>query len=317
VALRAAVGGRQGGTILARAETDWRGRFVLEEVPPTEEACLEVEADFYLTYRGPSLSIPAGADLELRIVTLHFGGSLSGEVLDGDGVRLPQAEVVLSRRDSIGSGQTVVSRTDSRGTFRLSGLAPGEYAMEVRHDGAIAARFAGMWIEADVPTVQIQLHLDGSPLIFSEEPDAQMFRVYRAERIIAVASRRFESLEEIQAYVDAMVASWWWRSELPRVEAIEVRMAKEETDPARGGPDLLWDGARGAWKAEATGHMELPTWAWSELVVLHEAAHVLSPLDKHGPTFARTLHYLIWRMLGEAAAAELALAYAAEGVQWW
>jgi hypothetical protein len=53
-----------------------------------------------------------------------------------------------------------------------------------------------------------------------------------------------------------------------------------------------------------------------ELVVLHETAHVLSPRSKHGPPFARNFHQVVSRMLCEAAASELALAYAAEGVSW-
>lgn len=316
VALRARSAARGEGAFFARAETDWQGRFVLDDVPSAEEAWLEVEALYYLGGRGPPFSIPAGEDLQVRTVMLHFGATLHGEVMDGEGLRLPHAEVAFALRGAADGNPAASSRTDSKGTFLLSGLAPGEYAIEVRIDGSIAASFAGLWVQADAPTVQIQLRLDGSSLTFPEEQDLQQFRVYRAEKIVDIGSRRIESIDEIQAYVDDMIASAWWRSEFAGIEAIEVRMGKEETDLARGGADLFWDEAEDSWEAGASGHIELPPWAWTELVVLHEVAHVLSPGSKHGPLFARSFHHLVARKLGESAASELALAYAAEGVSW-
>jgi hypothetical protein len=72
---------------IARAETDWEGRFVLEDVPACEEAWVEIDALYYLHYRGPSFSVPGGKDLDSGAVILHFGGSIDGEVVDGDGRR--------------------------------------------------------------------------------------------------------------------------------------------------------------------------------------------------------------------------------------
>ena len=87
-------------------------------------------------------------------------------------------------------------------------------------------------------------------------------------------------------------------------------------DPARGGPDSVQDEARLAPESWGSGHIELPRWAWNELTVLHEVAHVVSPGSAHGPLFARNFQFLVLNMLGGPAASELSLAYAAEGVSW-
>jgi hypothetical protein len=68
---------------------------------------------------------------------------------------------------------------------------------------------------------------------------------------------RFESLEEIEDYVDDMIASRWWESRFPHVRAVEVRMGRGE-DPARGGIDSAQEETATPWESWGSGHIELP-----------------------------------------------------------
>ena len=300
---------------LARGETDWQGNFAFDDVRAIEEAYIEVQALYYLSFQGQSFSIPPGEELEIAPVTLHFGGSIHGEVRDGERREYSHADVRLTPRVPGGQGTVNPGRTDSKGTLLLSGIEPGEYTVDVLSNDVVLASIGSLWVRADAPTVKIHVRLDELSLTFPRDQDPQQFRVYRTEKIVSIGATRFVSLAEIQGYVDGMIASGWWKSEFPEIRAIEVRAGQEE-DPARGGVDSVPQPTETAWESWGSGHIELPPWAWRELVVLHEVAHVVSPGSEHGQLFARNFHYLVKRMLGEAAAAELSMAYGVEGVAW-
>jgi len=62
----------------------------------------------------------------------------------------------------------------------------------------------------------------------------------------------------------------------------------------------------------------MPRWARSELVLLHEAAHCLTPaaFAAHGPEYAGTLLALTRRAMGPATAQALEDAFARHRVRW-
>jgi outer membrane cobalamin receptor len=72
---------------------------------------------------GPA---PAGAD----IAALVTGGSVSGTVATNDGKPIRDAVITLQ-----GANQAPASHTDAKGYFRITGLAPGTYAVRVSAAG--------------------------------------------------------------------------------------------------------------------------------------------------------------------------------------
>ena len=300
--------------LLARGRTDWEGTFHLDDVRPAREAVLEIEALYYLGYRSPSFSVGPGEVVELAPVILHFGASLQGEVREGALRGVPDAEVVFTSRNFKEGANPPSSRTDIRGTFLMSGLESAEYAFEVKTEEGALLSSGSLWVHADAPTRKVEIDVEGRRLTLSED-DPQQFHLYRAEKILSIGTTRFESLEEIREYVSEMIASSWWRSAFPEVRSIRV-MKGRESDLARGGTDSVPDEAESSPEELMDGGIELPSWGWNELTVLHELAHVPSPQERHGRLFARNFHLLVSRMLGDLAASEMAQAFEAEGVRW-
>ncbi len=119
--------------------------------------------------------------------------------------------------------------------------------------------------------------------------DNQRARLYRAEFEVD-AGRRLPTVPVLQAYVDALAAAGWFRARWPD-RAFEVR------------PGF---GHRRA-TADADGVLQMPKWARSELVVLHEVAHCVTPWSfaSHGPEYAGVLLCLVRRAIGPGPAQAL------------
>lgn len=109
--------------------------------------------------------------------------------------------------------------------------------------------------------------------------------------------RRFGSVESVQLYVDKVLALNWVRAQWDRASAtVSVR--------ARAGE-------RAAHYENATATIAVPlhssgsAWALRELVVLHELAHHLEPLDSgfapHGPEFVERYLELVSEIIGGEA----------------
>ena len=131
--------------------------------------------------------------------------------------------------------------------------------------------------------------------------DSQRARLYRAEGLVD-AGRRLPTVERMQAWVDALLASDWfvarWGS-----KSLEVR------------PGF---GHRRATADQVNGVLQMPKWARSELVLLHEVAHCITPptVASHGPEYAGVLLALARRGMSPATAQRLEDAFAAERVRW-
>ena len=131
--------------------------------------------------------------------------------------------------------------------------------------------------------------------------DSQRARLYRAEGTVD-AGRRLPTVGRMQAWVDGLVATEWFVARWGE-RSIEVR------------PGF---GHRRATADAVNGVLQMPKWARSELVMLHEIAHCLTPLTlaSHGPEYAGVLLALARRGIGPGTAQLLEDAFARERVRW-
>ena len=130
--------------------------------------------------------------------------------------------------------------------------------------------------------------------------DSQRARLYRAEGEVD-AGRRLPTVAKMQAYVDEIAGAQWFLARWGE-RAFEVR------------PGF---GHRRA-TADEHGVLQMPKWARSELVLLHEMAHCLTPrsVASHGPEYAGVLLALSRRAMSPGTAQSLEDAFARQRVRW-
>lgn len=130
----------------------------------------------------------------------------------------------------------------------------------------------------------------------SRPRDTQRARLYRAEKPSGGLHPRpeFDRAREVQAWVNRITRSRWWRGRFPRCGWINVKDGR---------------GRRVACGTRYWNHGEvrLPRWSRSRLVILHEVAHCVQPRGtaSHGPEFARLYLDLVRRWIGPEEAARL------------
>ena len=130
--------------------------------------------------------------------------------------------------------------------------------------------------------------------------DNQRAKLYRAEFEVD-AGRRLPTVDRMQAYVDGLVRLQWFAARWPD-RGFEVR------------PGF---GHRRA-TADVNGVLQMPKWARSELVLLHEVAHCLTPWSfaSHGPEYAGVLLSIVRHGMGPARAQTLEDAFDRNRVRW-
>jgi putative metallohydrolase (TIGR04338 family) len=130
--------------------------------------------------------------------------------------------------------------------------------------------------------------------------DSQRARLYRAEDEVGVG-RRLSTVPLLQAYVDALAATSWF----------EARWGSRTFDVRPG------HGHRRA-TAARDGVLQMPRWARTEVVVLHEVAHCLTPVEfpAHGPEYAGVLLSLVRRAIDPGTGQRLEDAFGRHGVRW-
>ncbi len=130
--------------------------------------------------------------------------------------------------------------------------------------------------------------------------DSQRARLYRAEGQVG-AGRRLPTVERMQAWVDAMAATDWFLA----------RWGARTFDVRPG------YGHRRA-TADQNGVLQMPKWARTELVLVHEVSHCLTPATcaSHGPEYAGVLLTVARRAMGPGTAQLLEDAFARERVRW-
>jgi len=114
----------------------------------------------------------------------------------------------------------------------------------------------------------------------------QQANVYAAESRIA-HGRWFDSIEEVQAFVDSLTASDWWFA--PHVVRVEVSRLVSKN----------WAGVGCTDDEHNAGTIALTKNGQNELTVLHEVAHTITHKGGgHGPVWVRNYLKLVYYVLG-------------------
>ena len=139
--------------------------------------------------------------------------------------------------------------------------------------------------------------------------DFQKSKVYAAESDMSEKGARFESVQDIQQFVDKICGSRWFRNRFGRVIRIVVRDGRGRRSACGKG----WNNIDGRY-----GIIKLPRWSRYTKYILHEIAHVVMPgnTPAHGREFAKILLQLVARWMGNEAAQELRAAYRQRGVKY-
>lgn len=131
--------------------------------------------------------------------------------------------------------------------------------------------------------------------------DNQKQRVYDSELRVG---RRFKTVPEMQAYVDKITESAWYRKNVARPKRIVVKDGRGRRSAA-------------GWRElDGRGVVAMPHWSRSEVVLLHEMAHTIEVWGKHGPRWAGVFLGLIDRKLGREAAENQMAKFRERGVEW-
>lgn len=139
--------------------------------------------------------------------------------------------------------------------------------------------------------------------------DFQRKRVYDAEEILKDRSRRFETVEEIEAYTKKITRSRWFKKRWPRLKRLDIWNGRANS---RG---------LGSYRGLGWGVLRLPRWCRWESYILHELAHVVTGTQYkfvpfHGREFCKNYLALIGRWMGKEAAKDLRQSFREHRVKW-
>ena len=133
----------------------------------------------------------------------------------------------------------------------------------------------------------------------------QQDELYAAEHEVPWTGDSFESIEQVQEWVDRLRESAWWERNFPNVRKVYVEKHVKGRMDGAGLDDV--------------GHGVVPWWpGWGEMLMLHEVCHVLT--DKrfgnaaHSPWFCRMYLEMVSTYLGPEVYLELQKAMDRHGV---
>lgn len=144
----------------AEAKTDRDGKYRLDRLGEGEWR-VEVRSRVRMQWspiaaKVLTASVRDGETTALEAVTLPRGGKLSGKLIDANGA----IAVMILPNDQGGAPHTIRARTADDGTFTLADLAPGIYAVHVRHDRFGFSSARGVEIKAG-ETTALELFFSG------------------------------------------------------------------------------------------------------------------------------------------------------------
>lgn len=121
--------------------------------------------------------------------------------------------------------------------------------------------------------------------------DSQRSKVYSCEYVLRdagmVGRERLETVEEMQAWVNKLLASAWWKKHYRSVSKVTVKDGR---------------GQRRALAHTWRNTISMPKWSRSKGVIIHELAHLVTPLaaPSHGWEFCANYLELVRHFLGQA-----------------
>jgi uncharacterized protein (DUF2141 family) len=132
-----------GGLSKQTTDTDENGAFTFAELPAGRYDVSAIKAAYLKTSYGATRPERTGTPIALTdgqqvtTITLKMwrGGVITGLLLDPKGRPLPSAAVSVRRFQFVNGARTIATTTsgsattDDRGTYRIFGLPPGEYAV--------------------------------------------------------------------------------------------------------------------------------------------------------------------------------------------
>ncbi len=140
-------------SIVARAATDYEGRYRLTNVPAGRYTLMAIapalvgESEDTYGLTGKMVTIAEGETVEKIDFALVKGGVITGRVTDGDGLpvvgerlQLNQADrSVQNRRRGLSNINPFMYETDDRGVYRLYGIAPGRYTISIGESAEVGS----------------------------------------------------------------------------------------------------------------------------------------------------------------------------------
>ena len=135
------------------------------------------------------------------------------------------------------------------------------------------------------------------------ERDTQRSKVYRAESAADISGKRYETIPEIEAYLNRVFLHEWFKRHHPRARGFVVKDGRGRSKACGGA--LGWRSVK----------MSLPKWSRCEGVILHELAHGLTEIEWgrgtawHGWEFCKTFLELVKHYQGKEAGERLRLSF--------
>jgi Carboxypeptidase regulatory-like domain len=135
---------------LGQTTADDRGRFIIAGLPAGEFVISAskpgyVDAREYDPTAAPNVALSSGSRATLTL-RLQAGGAITGTVFDRDGTPARginvEIEARLNQLGRIVWAPRLSTRTNSRGEYRLSGLAGGSYIVAAQHPPLLDGPFA-------------------------------------------------------------------------------------------------------------------------------------------------------------------------------
>lgn len=114
--------------------------------------------------------------------------------------------------------------------------------------------------------------------------------------------RRFGALETVQAYADAVIDMVGHHYGVKPVKVIEGRKSLRRK--------AYWD-----WDRIVLPKRDVTSWAWREIVVLHELAHHMTPGAGHNTEFCAAFVHLLKEIMGPEAGWLMTVLLADNGIE--